>query len=275
MSPALRTLRLSWIAAGLIPASVAAQELSYDLRLDVPIVVGGAAAWGGTELAKASLAPATCRWCDRDAEGKDTLNSLDRSARNGMKWDRTGIAATASDILAFGLVPLTAIGFDALTASTAGRADGIALDLLIVAEATVISANINQITKFIVGRERPFVHALGPDEKGQTARPADNNLSFYSGHTSITMTMGVAAGTVATLRGYPAAPTVWILGIGQSLAAGYLRIAADKHYLTDVLTGALVGGAVGFLVPYAFHRPGTNAPTATVGTNLVGFHGVW
>jgi membrane-associated phospholipid phosphatase len=30
-------------------------------------------------------------------------------------------------------------------------------------------------------------------------------------------------------------------------------MAADRHYLTDVLTGAVVGGAIGYLVPVLFH----------------------
>jgi membrane-associated phospholipid phosphatase len=41
---------------------------------------------------------------------------------------------------------------------------------------------------------------------------------------------------------------------------GYLRIAADKHYFTDVLVGAIVGSAIGVAVPYFAHRPSTDAP---------------
>ena len=34
---------------------------------------------------------------------------------------------------------------------------------------------------------------------------------------------------------------------------GALRMVGDKHYLTDVLVGAVVGTAVGFGLPYLFH----------------------
>jgi membrane-associated phospholipid phosphatase len=34
---------------------------------------------------------------------------------------------------------------------------------------------------------------------------------------------------------------------------GYLRIAAEQHYLTDVLAGAAVGTAIGWAVPHFFH----------------------
>jgi membrane-associated phospholipid phosphatase len=48
-----------------------------------------------------------------------------------------------------------------------------------------------------------------------------------------------------------------VLGGGLALAAftGYLRMGAEQHYLTDVLTGAAVGSLVGWAVPYLFHRP--------------------
>ena len=104
--------------------------------------------------------------------------------------------------------------------------------------------------------KRPFVHALPESEKDGTAHPSDNNLSFYSSHTSMAFSMAVAAGTVATMRGYRAAPYVWALGVPLAFLAGYLRVAADRHYLSDVLVGAAVGSAFGALTPWLMHRPG-------------------
>jgi len=57
-------------------------------------------------------------------------------------------------------------------------------DTLLIAEAGVIAADVTQLSKLLVGRERPSVHALAPDEKLRAPRHADNNLSFFSGHTS-------------------------------------------------------------------------------------------
>jgi membrane-associated phospholipid phosphatase len=108
--------------------------------------------------------------------------------------------------------------------------------------------------KFAAGRERPFVHALPADEKPLTAHPADNNVSFYSSHTSFSFAVATASGTVASMRKYRSAPLVWAAGLVSAAAVGYLRIAADRHYFTDVLTGAAAGSAVGFAVPYLFHR---------------------
>jgi membrane-associated phospholipid phosphatase len=39
-------------------------------------------------------------------------------------------------------------------------------------------------------------------------------------------------------------------------------MAANKHYLSDVIVGAAVGSLVGWAVPYLFHPPGKGAPQA-------------
>ena len=104
------------------------------------------------------------------------------------------------------------------------------------------------------------VEALGPGiSSAQSACSGvhvDGNLSFFSGHTSFAFSLAVASGTVASMRGYRAAPAVWGVGLGAAAVTGYLRIAADRHYATDVMTGALVGSALGFAVPYLLHRRG-------------------
>ena len=76
---------------------------------------------------------------------------------------------------------------------------------------------------------------------------------------------------------------MWATGLTLSLATGWLRIAADKHYFTDVLTGAIVGAVVGFGVPYVFHRPESAATSTSsgaisigmTGPSVVGVSGMW
>jgi membrane-associated phospholipid phosphatase len=104
--------------------------------------------------------------------------------------------------------------------------------------------------KYAAARKRPCVRELPPG----TALEGGDNLSFPSGHTALAFSLATASGTVATLRGYRSAPYVW--GAGMALAAftGYLRMAADQHYASDVVVGALVGSLVGWAVPYLLHR---------------------
>jgi membrane-associated phospholipid phosphatase len=67
------------------------------------------------------------------------------------------------------------------------------------------------------------------------------------------------------MRGYRLAPLVWGVGMPLAAATGYLRIAADKHYLTDVVVGALFGAAVGVALPLLAHGR-QDASTGTTGT---------
>ena len=54
-------------------------------------------------------------------------------------------------------------------------------------------------------------------------------------------------------------------------AVGYLRIAGDMHYLTDVLAGAAIGTAVGVAMPLALHgrEDGGRTPGAAPGAQVV------
>ena len=99
------------------------------------------------------------------------------------------------------------------------------------------------------------MYALAPAARALTPNPADNNASFYSGHTSFVASLTAAVGTCASLRHRRLAWVVWAVGSALTLATGYLRIAADQHYATDVLAGAAVGGGLGFAIPYLAHRP--------------------
>ena len=60
---------------------------------------------------------------------------------------------------------------------------------------------------------------------------------------------------------------VWVLSEGMAAATAYLRVAAGKHFYTDVLTGAIVGSAIGLLIPYLHRRI---APSPAVVASLFG-----
>ena len=63
-----------------------------------------------------------------------------------------------------------------------------------------------------------------------------------------------AAGTICHWRHYWTEPYVWGSGIALSLSTEYLRMAADKHYLSDVLVGGFIGISSGLLVPRLMQR---------------------
>jgi membrane-associated phospholipid phosphatase len=41
----------------------------------------------------------------------------------------------------------------------------------------------------------------------------------------------------------------------MAAGVGYLRVAGDAHWVSDVLAGAAIGGAIGWAVPWTLHRP--------------------
>ncbi|MFT3926190.1 MAG: phosphatase PAP2 family protein [Myxococcales bacterium] len=229
----------------------AVHELPYNLKLDLPLTLGALSIWVGTELGKSALAPEDCRWC--------RTNGFDEGIREGLKWENTTAARRASNWVTVGVLPLGLAAIMSVAAVRDHAADRLPEDLLFISEAVALAGLANQGIKFIAGRERPFVHALPEADKGSTDHPSDNNLSFYSGHTSLAFSMAVAAGTVATMRGYRGAPYVWAVGIPLALLSGYLRIAADRHYMSDVLVGAALGTAFGALTPWLLHRVSPDA----------------
>jgi membrane-associated phospholipid phosphatase len=230
------------------PAAAQTRDLPWNPAVDGAVLGSGAAVLVTTELLKPVLAPSECRWCEVDG--------LDLRVRGALVWGDTSVADAASGVIAFGLAPVSAV----LTLGLASNHDGafsgnFAADLVMTGEATVLAMDLDQLTKFLTGRQRPFVHARPPSAE-RPAQP-DDNLSFFSGHTTATFALAAAAGTVATMRGYRWAPLTWVAGGVLALATGYLRIAADKHWLTDVVTGMAVGVGAGIAVPWVFHRPVT------------------
>jgi membrane-associated phospholipid phosphatase len=239
------------------PARAEPPPLRYDAARDVALTAGASALWLAAELGKGKLAPSACRWCAEDR--------LDGWARDRLVWSHAERASRASDALAFGLVPAGVALHQLLAARAAGDVKEGWVDLLVVAEAAALSMDLNQVVKLAAGRQRPFVH------HGNYARPdrapeADDNLSFYSGHAALAFTLAAAAGTVSDLRGYRSAPWVWAAGMTLATATAYLRVAGDKHYLTDVLAGAAVGTAAGIALPRLMHprKDGAAAAGAAV-----------
>lgn len=228
--------------------------LHVDIPLTLAITLAGSATWVGFELLTPWLAPSSCRWCDRHDDGTEALNGFDESVRSGLAWSDTQTADTLSTVFSYVLAPAAGFGVGALVTWHDDRLAELPADTLVVAEAAVIAMNLSQLSKLIFARERPDVHARSPAERA-AQRDHGDNVSFFSGHTTTAFALATSAGTVASMRGHRLAPLMWAAGLTLASAGGYLRIAADRHYATDVLTAALVGSAVGVAVPLFVHRP--------------------
>ncbi|HSR99559.1 MAG TPA: phosphatase PAP2 family protein [Kofleriaceae bacterium] len=196
----------------------------------------GLAYLASVTVLRSSLTPSTCRWCEPPA--------FDRAVRNAVVWDNTGRAGLLSDVNVYVLSPI--VGFGLLIASDHDAGWARLLDDTIpVAESIAVGQLASQTIKYIVGRQRPYVRFGTP---GPNA-PSDANTSFISGHSVLGFSITVSAGMICHWRHYRTEPYVWGAGIALSLSTEYLRMGADKHYLSDVLVGGLVGATSGFLIP--------------------------
>jgi len=241
-----------------LPKPEGIYELKHDFWGDGAVTAVAGTGWLLSEVAfKRQFAPTECRWCEQTGS-TDTLNGFDAWGR-GMRWENTATAAKLSDLTGMVLMPLTMVGGEAYLALKNRAASELPTDYLIILESTALAGLFNQAVKFAVARERPYAHFAALAGTSMTASP-DDNVSFFSGHTNLAFVLTVATGTVAELRGYEGRWVIWAVGLPLSVATAYLRVAADKHYLTDVLVGALSGSAFGFLVPTVFHGRGAWKP---------------
>ena len=270
----------TFVLAGLLlamPAAARAEDkaprvkrLGYDTRVDVAVSATGLLWMVSAELLKADLVPEKCRWCYRRANGDSALNAVDRSVRSHLKWKDPELAGGISSVLAFAFMPIASAALPATAAGYDHQLQYAPIDTLLIAETTILAADLNQLVKFVFVRERPYVHYLPhlPDGiQGLGDSPSDANLSFYSGHTNLAFAMAASSGTIAYLRNYRLAPMVLGTQLAAAAAVGYLRIAADRHYLSDVMVGAVLGSLIGTLVPLLFHGPSDTQPLSAPGTN--------
>lgn len=224
-------------AALLAPAQASAElrALRVDPILDVGLTASALAL--SLVLAGPRFTPDRCQVCEAGA--------FDLAARDALRWRDPARAQAASDVLARQVLPLGALLGTALAARAAGAPRAAFADALVIAEAVSVASLLNVAVKDLVGRRRP---AAGPAEAGGQG-------SFYSAHTSLAFSLATAAATVASLRGYESAPWFWGVGLTLASGVGFLRLAGDAHWLSDVAAGAAVGGLVGVALPWLLHRP--------------------
>lgn len=205
--------------------------------------------------------------------GRPSVGAIDRGA-----LDRySPPAAIASDVL----VGLLTAGGPALSGLDAGwsaprgspgrlrvgaaRWGG---DALLQIEALALTGLFVTVIKSAVARPRPYtsleISDVPAGDRAELlhdfAKP-DRTHSFPSAHTAFAFASVTSLATLWTLhaprtrRGRAAIATVWAVGLALATTVGVLRVVAGKHYPTDVLAGAALGGGIGAAVPLLHLRP--------------------
>jgi membrane-associated phospholipid phosphatase len=129
------------------------------------------------------------------------------------------------------------------------RFDGWAEDTFVTLQSILLSQAVTQVMKSAVGRTAPLVY--NPNAAQSDLDSPDTFRSFISGHSSTSFAAATAY-TVTFWKRHPDSPWRFVvLGVSHALATSValLKIKAGYHYATDVAAGALVGSAMGLLVP--------------------------
>lgn len=117
--------------------------------------------------------------------------------------------------------------------------------VMLYAETIMIVGAVTEGTKWVVRRPRPYTYT-------KRLGIPDDDLSFFSGHTSNTAAATFTlARTLDLTHHLGTAGRILVYGGATVLTAvvGVLRVVSGKHFPSDVIVGALVGGAIGWLVP--------------------------
>jgi membrane-associated phospholipid phosphatase len=206
-----------------------------DARVDGTVVVASGLAILLPALLSSRLVDERCP-CDREA-----VNAWDRGAI-GNHDDTMATASTVTAGLAVA-VPL------ALDWALLGAGDALAADVVVFAETLLVNGALTQLVKYSVQRPTPRTYAGDPE----ALRSPRGYLAFYSGHTSLTAAALTAAAFTARQRygehGWP-----WLVAAAVVASVAVERVAAGRHFPTDVVSGAAAGAAIGLAIPWLHLR---------------------
>lgn len=182
--------------------------------------------------------------------------SLEAERRELLPWDRPFAGtygpgfAKASDALAYAVtLPFMLSLYDAARSHSPWASFW--TDVVMLSELFALEAGLNLAVRSLALHPRPLVFSSRAPKQERLKPEASG--SFYSGHSSA----GFAA---AVFLGYTfqqnrpesdCIPWVWAGGLSLATVVAGLRVAAGKHYPSDVFAGALMGGALGWVVPWA------------------------
>lgn len=148
------------------------------------------------------------------------------------------------------------------------------------AEALVVSAAATEFVKGLAGRNRPYLQRADADDfvilSGFTG---GGFTSFPSGHTSAAFALAAVVDQEGAVNWPRAARIVTPVTYGLASLVGLSRIYKDRHWMSDVAVGALVGEYSGLIVERFNRRHPHNAlerwlvPSAVVPARDTGAHG--
>ena len=181
---------------------------------------------------------------------RDLLTLQDRDARN--------VAASVSDGIYYALAAFPMLD-TVIVAGAVHRNTDLTVQMLAINLESYALGGAVALSAEKAGRRRPMARTCeeDPGYDKKCGNEANLNSSFLSGHTTIGF---VGAGLLCAhhlnvpLYGGGAPDTATcIAGMSAAITGGVLRVMSDNHYASDVVLGAGVGVAAGYLMPVLLH----------------------
>lgn len=231
--------RLLFLLFLLIPG-LSHTQIVYDLNTtrEVTLLGGGAAILGTSLIIGSKVEPLTRE--EIELLNINAVPKIDRYATR--QWSIK--AQRLSDKLLYSSFALP-LGF---LADERGRDNFGRIGLLTI-QGFLLNTGLTNLTKVLAKRTRPFVY--NPEVPIELKLKESARYSYFSGHTSTPAFMYFLSANIYSDL-YPNSdfkPVVWALAATIPALTGYNRIRGGKHFFTDVLTGYVVGAALGFLIP--------------------------
>ncbi len=216
----------------------------YNLKFkrEIPFIAAGLGLLGTSIMLSQNNNTQAFTIAELNNLNKNNINKFDRFATN----NQSNFAQNASNYLAFSSLALPVL----FLTEHYTRSDFLNL-VLMGLEVGTINTGITDIVKNLVNRPRPYTY--NNQVSYATRMDKQSKLSFFSGHTSTTTAYSFFFAKVITdyhpnmKKGYRIG--FWSFAAIIPATTAYFRVAAGKHYPSDVITGYAVGALVGWLVP--------------------------
>lgn len=171
---------------------------------------------------------------------RENINSFDRIAT----YNWSPLANTLSDIIL-----TTMIASPLLLLSSSEVHDNLGSFANMYVQNVMFSYSLIYLAKSSVNRPRPYVYnELVPNEE---KTDISSTYSFFSGHSTLAFSSAVFVSTLYQ-KYHPdskSIPYVWGASLISASIVAYLRVHAGQHFPSDVITGALIGSLIGYLIP--------------------------